>query len=98
MTRSSGLTSRVGKTYPDARAGIWSKLHTSQNWQQAPKRMVDGVGRDLGCVDHDAVHKRAVEEVFEAEVEVGFRAGDGGAEVGLRYPLQPFTLLELCRG
>jgi hypothetical protein len=59
--------------------------------------MVDGVGRDLGCVDHDVVHKRAVEEVFEAEVEVGFRAGDGGAEVGLRYPLQPFTLLELCQ-
>ena len=36
--------------------------------------VVDRIGRDLGRVDDDVAHQRAVEEGFDAEVEVGFRA------------------------
>jgi len=42
---------------------------------------LNGVGGDVGGVDDDVADERAVEEVLQAEVEVGCRAGDGGAEV-----------------
>ena len=37
----------------------------------------------MARVEHDVAHELAVEEIFEAEIEVGFGAGDGGAEVGV---------------
>ena len=45
--------------------------------------VVDGVGRHAARVDDDIGHELAVEEGFDAEVEVGRRAGDRGAEVGV---------------
>jgi len=43
--------------------------------------VVDSVGGDLGRVDNDVARECAVEEVFQAEVEVGKWRGDCGAEV-----------------
>jgi hypothetical protein len=45
--------------------------------------VVDGVGCGLGGVERDSADKRAIQVSRDAEVEVGFRAGDGGAEVGV---------------
>jgi hypothetical protein len=46
--------------------------------------VVDGVGCGLGRVDLDGVHGRAVDVGGDAEVEVGLRPLDDGAENG-RY-------------
>ena len=43
--------------------------------------LVDGVGCFGARVDLDRVHRRAVDVGRDAEIEVGFRAGDGSAEV-----------------
>ena len=43
--------------------------------------VVDGVGCGLAGVDLHGAHCGAVDEGLDAEVEVGLRAGDGGAEV-----------------
>jgi hypothetical protein len=45
--------------------------------------VVDGVGGHAARVDDDVGHKRAVEDGLDAKVEVGHRAGDGGAQVGV---------------
>ena len=34
--------------------------------------VLNGVGCDLGRVEHDVAHERAVEKVSQAEVQVGF--------------------------
>ena len=46
----------------------------------------DGVGRCFCRVYDDVARESAVEEGFDAEVEVLFGAGDGGAEVGIGVP------------
>ncbi len=43
--------------------------------------VVDGVGCGFCCVDDDVAGERAVQIGRDAEVEVGLRAGDRGAEV-----------------
>jgi len=45
--------------------------------------VVDGVGCGLGGVDMDRVCLNAVDVGRDAEVEVGWRAGDGRAEVSV---------------
>jgi hypothetical protein len=45
--------------------------------------VVDGVGGHCARVEHDVANRRAVEEGLDAEVEVGLRAGDRGAQVGV---------------
>ena len=53
--------------------------------------VVDGVGSDLRCVDHDVADDCAVEEVFRAEIEVGCGCDDDGPEVlvGRRLSREP---------
>jgi hypothetical protein len=45
--------------------------------------VVDGVGCHGGGVELDGVHRCAVDERRDAEVEVALRAADGSAEVGI---------------
>jgi hypothetical protein len=47
--------------------------------------VVDGVSRLAARVEDDVGHEGAVEEGLDTEVEVGLRAGDRGAQVGIRF-------------
>lgn len=45
--------------------------------------IVDGVGRDLGRVEQNVAHERAIQESPDAEILVGLGCGDCGAKIGV---------------